>query len=235
MRTTGIASDIRSYFLHKPEIPTLFEFATSAARAEYSQRIMQRIGIDVDEYSVLNVHRIAVDVPVRYVFEELLDWDADSPCWPVHVVEPELVDGDLRKIRMLLLGGLRRTLGDVRRFLGDDFGTLFRLTALRFQQVPDPANFDNARYLLYRCSGGYPMGVLAIYVRSSIAAEGETETAQLFFAVGFNFYGRKDWPRIGLVNRLWESLHNRVTANVLNRYKQLCEARFEEARQEIRK
>ena len=230
VRTTGILSDIRSYFLHKPAIPTLFEFATSAEREEYSQRILQRIGVDVDEYSVLNIHRIAVDVPVRYVFEELLDWDAESPNWPVHVVEPELVDGDLRNIRMLLFGGLRRTLGDVRRFLGEDFGMLFRLTALRFQLVPDPVNFDNARYLLYRCSGGYPMGILAIYVRSSIAAERETGPTQVFCAVGFNFYGRKEWPRIGLVNRVWESLHNRVTANVLNRFKQLCEARFDEAR-----
>lgn len=233
VRTTGILSDIRNYFLHKPVIPTLFEFATSAGREEYSYRIMQRTGISVDEYSVLNIHRIAVDAPVKYVFEELLDWDAESPFWPVHVVEPELVDGDLRNIRMLLLGGLRRTLGDVRRFLGGNFGTLFRLTALRFQHVPDPFNFDNARYLLYRCSGGYPMGILIIYVRSSIAAEGETGPAQLFFAVGFNFYGKKEWPRIGLVNRVWESIHNRVTANVLNRFKQLCEARFDEVRQEI--
>jgi len=69
------------------------------------------------------------------------------------VVEPELVDGDLRNIRMLLFGRLRRTYGDIRRFLGDDFGTLFWLTALRFQSLPDPVNFDNARYLLYRCSG----------------------------------------------------------------------------------
>ena len=229
MRTTGIFSDIRHYFLHKPEVPTLFEFATRAEREEYSHRIMQRTGIDVDDYSVLNIHRTAVGAPVKHVFEELLNWDAESPCWPVHVVEPELVDGDLGKIRMLLFGGLRRTLGDVRRYLGDDFGTLFRLTALRFQQVPDPFDLDNARYLLYRCSGGYPMGVLVIYVRSSVADEGETGPTQLFFGVGFNFYGRKDWPRIGLVNRVWESVHNRVTANVLNRFKQLCEARFEEA------
>jgi hypothetical protein len=46
-------------------------------------------------------------------------------------------------------------------------------------------------------------------------------------AVGFNFYGKKNWPDAHIVNTAWESIHNRVTANILNRFKQLCEFRFQ--------
>jgi len=45
--------------------------------------------------------------------------------------------------------------------------------------------------------------------------------------VGFNFYGKKNWPDTHIVNTAWERIHNRVTANILNRFKQLCEFRFQ--------
>ena len=75
---------------------------------------------------------------------------------------------------------------------------------------------------------GYPIGILAIYVRLWIPEMGETWKSQLFFGVSFNFFGNKDWQENRkLINVLWESVHNRVTANVLNRIKQLSEWRIE--------
>ncbi len=66
-----------------------------------------------------------------------------------------------------------------------------------------------------------------MYVRSAIPERGETEQTQLFLAVGFNFYGEEQRPNINIVNKIWEKIHNRVTTNVLNRFKQLCEWRFQ--------
>jgi hypothetical protein len=57
---------------------------------------------------------------------------------------------------------------------------------------------------------------------------GEKGKSQLIFGVGFNFYGNEKWQdNKKLVNKAWEMLHNRVTANVLNRIKQLSEWRIE--------
>jgi hypothetical protein len=102
------------------------------------------------------------------------------------------------------------------------------MKALKFQELPDPWDFDNARYLLWECSGGYPIGIFSAYVRSPIAERGEGEQSQLFLVVGFNFFGRQDWPRIRLVSKLWEKIHDRATANILNRFKQVCEMRFQQ-------
>ena len=67
-----------------------------------------------------------------------------------------------------------------------------------------------------------------MYVRSSIPAMGEVDQSQLIFAVGFNFYGNEEWQKHRKwMNKIWESIHNRVTANVLNRVKQLGEWRME--------
>ena len=51
--------------------------------------------------------------------------------------------------------------------------------------------------------------------------------SQLFILVSFNFYGKKVLSRLSLVNRIWEGVHNRVTANVANRFKILMEWKFE--------
>lgn len=101
------------------------------------------------------------------------------------------------------------------------------LKAIIIKKIPDPAGPDNARYLLYKSSGGYPIGVFTMYVRSSIANEQEMEQSQLFLMVGFNFYGKENWSKKKIINRIWESIHDRVTSNVLNRLKQLSEWRFE--------
>ena len=223
----SILSDLALYFLHRPAIPTLIRFASEADREDYTFRIKQRLGINVDEYRVLNIHKIGIDAPARYVFEELMRWRGNAPSWPNHIATVDRIDRTREHVHILLLGGLRRLTGG-RWPLANGLGTLFKLDALRIQTVPDAADFDNARYMLYECHGGYPIGVFAVYVRSSIAEQEETGATQYFMAVGFNFYGRRWWPGIRLVSWLWEGIHNRVTANVMNRFKQLCETRFQE-------
>lgn len=212
-KSHGIVSDIRFFILHKPVIPTLIEYSSEAEREDYSHWIIQRIGIDVTKYSVLNIHRIGIEVPVRYVFEELLSWDGDSTCWPNHIAAVDRLDGQLEKIQIFLLGQKK-------------WKPLFSLNAIRFQRLPGLSD-DNARYLLFDSTGGYPIGIFAMYVRSSIAEQEETEQTQLFFAVGFNFYGKVSRSKFNIVNIVWEKIHNRVTSNILNRFKQLCEWRFQ--------
>ena len=196
------------------------EFGTAVEREEYSERITQRLGISVSRYAILNVHQIGIEAPVSTIFEELLRWDGDSSCWPNHIARFSRVDYNLESIRVY-------PLGMERGLLGIKVAPMFNLQAIRIKRTPDPLDSDNDRYLLYECSGGYPIGFFAVYLRSSISALGETEPSQLFMAVGFNFYGRADWSRPSLLQRAWEGVHNRVTSNVLNRVKQLCEWRFE--------
>ena len=97
---------------------------------------------------------------------------------------------------------------------------LFNLIAIKFQKEPD---INNARYLLYRCSGGYPIGVFSLYVRDSSEEQKEEGLTQLFAVVGFNFYGKKSISGVNILHRTWEKIHNRVTANVLDRIKLICE------------
>ncbi|MHC5212561.1 MAG: hypothetical protein ACYTG2_17755 [Planctomycetota bacterium] len=222
----GVVSDVLRYVVHRPEVPTLVRFGTDAELEDYSHRIAQRVGIDVTEYSILNIHKIGIDVPARYVFEQVLGLEEDSPIWPNHIATSERNDGSIEHLRVVLLGRLARLKRWTRRLFGDGFGTLFELNMIRLRQVPDADNFDNARYLLWECSGGYPIGTLTVYVRSPIAQEGEVEPAQVFFAVGFNFYGKRSRSGFHPVHRMWEAIHNRVTSNVLNRFKRLCESRF---------
>jgi hypothetical protein len=222
----GIISDIRAFLLHRPEIPTLIEFESEAEREDYSERILQRIGMDVREYAVLNIHRIGIEAPVRLVFEELMDWDSDSTTWPHHLALVERIDGSIEQIDIFLLGQKKTLFGVWNGFLGLRFIPLFRMDALEIRDTPEPSDVDNARYLLYGCSGGYPIGIFVLYARSPIADRGEVEQTQLFSGVGFNFYGELNWGGPKIVNRVWERVHNRVTANVLARIKQQCESEF---------
>jgi hypothetical protein len=223
----GLISDIRSFVLHKPFFPTLIEFDSEAAREDYSQRISQRLGIDVAQYAVLNIHRIGIDAPTRHVFEELLRWDSRPAYWPNRIVKVDRPTGRPEQLLFFLLGKKESLFGLKNGLFGLNFIPLFRMDLVAVQRLPSESNFDNARYLLYECSGGYPVGVCGMYIRSPIANLGETEPAQAFFAVGFNFYGRENWPRIHVINKLWEAIHNRVTANVLNRFKCECEETFQ--------
>ena len=232
-KSRGILSDLKTYFLTRPPITTLIEFPSMRERVDYSKRILQRLAIDVDQYSVLNIHRIGIDAPVKYVFEEFFSEDMESRCWPGHVANQRRPKEGVEEIHVVGLGGMRRVHSLARRLFGDGFGTLFRMTLLRAQHSPDPSDFDSARYLLFECGGGYPVGILGIYVRSPLPRRDEHGTAQFFFVVGFNFYGHRKWPRIRALNRMWEAVHNRVTVNVLNRFKRLCEVRFEETRRDL--
>ena len=220
-------TDILYFLLHKPEKATLIRFKSEEERDNYNQRMMQRTGINPDRYSILNIHKIGVNAPVTYIFNELLEWNGDSTCWPNHIARVERIDNDIKRIRIHPFGWKKYPLRFMKSFCGFKMIPLFLLNAIKIKEVPDAFDFDNARYLLYNSSGGYPIGVFVMYVRSSIADMGEVAQSQLIFAVGFNFYGREDWQkRRKFINILWEHVHNRVTANVLNRVKQLGEWRM---------
>jgi hypothetical protein len=222
--TSGLGSDIRNFFLNEPGIPTLVEFDDRLLREEYTSRIAQRVGIDVSQYSVVNIHRIGIQAPVRFVFAEIGRWRGNAPYWPNHVATLDMQDGEPGHVRVVLLG---RSVGRwVASLTGGRLGTLFEMHARTVRADPSDSDADNARYLLWDCRGGYPMGIFSVYARSPIAALGEVETTQLFFAVGFNPHGRKFLAGIHPVRRTWEAVHNRVTSNVLNRFKDLCERDF---------
>ncbi len=227
-KSTGIISDIRYFFFTNPKIKTLIKFNSQEERQRYNESILQRIGIGVDKYKLLNIHRIGIEAPASYLFDELMKWDGDSQCWPNHIARVNLQDDHLEQIHISLLGR-RRNPGEVYRGIFPfRFPQLFVLKAIRIQSIPAPNDTDNARYFLYTSSGGYPIGYFSIYVRTSIAERGELEMSQLFFMVSFNFFGKESWSKINLLNKIWEGIHNRVTANVANRFKQLCEWRFEQ-------
>ena len=224
----GLWTDILYFFVHKPEHPTLIKFDSEEDRYEYNLRIMQRIGIDSTQYSVLNINKIGIDAPVSQIFRELMNFRGNPSCWPNHIAKVDRVDNDLKHIRMLPFGWKRYPFKFMKSFFGLPVIPLFQLDAIEVKDVPDLHDFDNARYFLYECSGGYPIGILAIYVRSSIPEMGETEKSQLIFGVGFNFFGKQKWQeKRKLVGVIWEWVHNRVTANVLNRLKQLSEWRHD--------
>jgi len=224
----GLLTDIRYFLLHKPEKSTLIKYKTVEERDDYNLRMMQRTGIDPNKYSVLNIHKIGVEAPVSYIFNELLQWNGDSTCWPNYIAKVDRIENDLKRIQIQPFGWKKYPFRFMKSFFGFKIIPLFLLNAIQVKQVPDSFDFDNARYLLYKCSGGYPIGIYVMYVRSSIPSMGEVAQSQLIFAVGFNFYGNENWQdRRKLVNRIWESVHNRVTSNVLNRVKQLGEWRID--------
>ena len=220
--------ELRDFVFHKPAVPTLVDSGTQEERENYSQRMMQRLGISVERYAILNIHRIGVRAPVTFVFEELQKWDGDSTWWPNRLAAIERVGGRLEHIRVFFLGRRKRPFGLEIRLFGLNVIPLFELRARTIREVPTVVDCDNARYLLFDCRGGYPVGILAGYVRSPIADQQEVDQTQFYFAVGFNFYGKEDWPESHLINSVWERFHNRVTANVLNTFKRECEAKFQE-------
>jgi hypothetical protein len=234
LRSKGLISDAINFLLHKPKKATLIKYNSIEERDNYNRRFMQRTGIDPNRYSILNIHKIGVKAPVSYVFNELLQWNGDSTCWPNHIAKVDRIENDLKRIRIQPFGWKKYPFKFMKSFFGFKMIPLFLLNAIRIKKVPDNFDFDNARYLLFECSGGYPIGIYIMYVRSSIPSMGEVAQSQLIFAVSFNFYGKEDWQRRRkLVNKIWESLHNRVTANVLNRIKQLSEWRIDSIQKKL--
>lgn len=206
----------------------MVKFGVEGERQNYTDRILQRTGIGVDKYRMLNIHKIGVEAPASYLFEELLQWNGDSTCWPNHIARLKLIDNRLEKISVSLFGLSQHHSNLRQKIFRFPFLQLFKMDAIKIQRIPDPADNDNARFLLYKCSGGYPIGVFSMYVRSSIPEIGEKEMSQLFILVGFNFYGKEALSKVTILNKTWEAIHNRVTANVAHRLKQLSEWRFEE-------
>jgi hypothetical protein len=224
-KSDSLWSDIGSYFLVIPEIKTLVEYKTPQERENYSKRILQRLNVDVTEYSVLNIHKIGIEVPTRYVFEELLRWNGRSKYWPNQIARVKRIDGNLENI-LIYTFGLEKIRWNWFKLKEFKITPLFHMTALKFQHTPSASDDDNARYLLYKCSGGYPIGIFTLYVRSSIAENNETEKAQLFSMVAFNIYGEKNWFYNNIIKWIWENIHNRVTANINNRIKVIFEKKF---------
>jgi hypothetical protein len=215
----NIFTDIWRYLIYKPGIRTLVEHHDTESREEISKSILQRTGIDVENYRMLNLHSIGINSPASHIFDELMKWSGDSICWPNYIAKVNLQNGGLEKIKIFLFGWKMRI------FRMYPFH-LFDLNAIRIQKVPDKSDYDNARYLLYECKGGYPIGIFSMYVRSSIKERKEEEMSQLYMLVSFNFYGKKR-KRLNIFNRTWEAVHNRATSNILIRFKQLCEYKFE--------
>jgi hypothetical protein len=225
--SSGILSDIRFFFLDKPETATRIKFHSEEERMLYTKSILQRTGIGVDIYNVLNIHRIGVETPANFLFEELLKWNGDSSCWPNHIAKVTLKDDKLETIKVNLFGWPTDPFHPKKGIAGLQLFHLFNLNAIKIQSIPDSFDFDNARFLLYKCSGGYPIGVFLMYVRTSIPERGEKEMSQLFMMVGFNFYGSKTLSKLNIINKTWEFVHNRATTHIMNRFKQLCEWHFE--------
>jgi len=219
-------SDFMNFMLHKPEIPTLVQFQTKVERANYSFRILQRLDVEVDRYKVLNIHKIGINAPAKYIFEELLQWDGESSCWPNNIAKIERQNNRLEKLHVYLFGWTSFPKWFKNSWVGKFIFPLFKLDAINILEIPEISGSDNARYMLYRCSGGYPIGIFSMYVRSSIPSQEEKELSQLFLIVGFNFYGKEKITKMNIFNRAWEAVHDRVTSNILNRIKKLSEWRF---------
>jgi uncharacterized protein YbjT (DUF2867 family) len=226
-KSNGILSDIKNFLLHKPKVPTLIKFNSIAEKEDFSYRILQRLAVKITDYRILNIHKIGVDVPAKYVFEELLKWNGDSTCWPNHIAKVVRRNDQLENLDIYLFGWTKYKAWIKKLLIKFKLIPLFKLNAIHFQKIPDPMAADNARYLLYESYGGYPIGVFTMYVRSSIDTQNENEQSQLFLMVGFNFYGKEQWSKRRFINRIWEKVHDRVTSNVLFRIKKLCEWRFD--------
>jgi hypothetical protein len=194
------------------------EYKSPAEREVFGQRILKRLGVSVSEYSILNIHKIGIEAEGKYVFEQLLNWDGNSNYWPNHIARVKRLNGSLEKILIYILG-IEKI--EFKRFMGKgiNFKPLFNMTALKFQHASSSADTNNTRFLLYECSGGYPIGIFSLYVRNSIPEQNEKEKVQLFSIVAFNFYGKKNWFYNRIINPIWEKMHNRVTTNILNRIK----------------
>ncbi len=225
--TRNIFTDVVSFFLHKPAHSTLIEYETPSERDEFRYRILQRLDVGVDQYSVLNIHKIGVDIPVKYVFETLLRWDGNSTYWPNQIAKVERIRGQLENIQIFLFGLEKISLNIRDPKKGFQSWPLFNLDAIKIKKIPLQSDTDNARYLLYKCSGGYPIGIFSIYTRSSIHEQNEKEQTQLFFIVAFNYYGTKNRFFTRVMNLFWEKIHNRVTANILNMIKDSFEKQFQ--------
>jgi uncharacterized protein YbjT (DUF2867 family) len=232
-RSKNLWSDIKQFLIHKPKISTWVQLKGKKEKASAATDLLHRLGIDVGKYKVLNLHKIGVNAPSHYIFDELLNWNSTSSCWPNHIAKVSRSDNKLEHLKIHLFGWTKYPFNLKKAPLGLNYIPLFELNALHFQHTPDSSLPDSARYLLYETSGGYPIGFFTLYTRSSIEEYGEKEMSQLYLMVGFNFFGKQVLRNWTPLNRLWEAIHNRVTSNVISRIKQLSEWRFEKMKDNI--
>lgn len=217
--------DFRFYFIKRPDIKTLVQYKSPAEKESFRQRILNHLGVSVSEYSILNIHKIGIDAPADFVFEQLLNWDGTSDYWPNNIARVKRIDGSLENI-LIYMFGIEKINFSLLPGKQINFKPMFNMTGLKFQHSSSPSDSGNARYLLYNCSGGYPIGIFSLYVHNSISEGNEKGEAQLYSIVAFNFYGKKNWFYTGVINPVWEKIHNRVTNNVLNRMKLEFENKF---------
>lgn len=229
MARRNLLDDVRDFVVHRPAIPTFVPASSPEQREDFARRVLERVEVPVAQYAILNIHRIGVEAPVPFVFEQFRTWEPRSVWWPNRIAALEAADRELRDIRVYFLGRRKPLLGLKTALFGLNVVPLFSMQVLKVRDDPGDRNVDAARYTVYRCGGGYPVGVVIVYVRPPIPGREDRAPSQVFFVVGFNFYGREDWPRRHLVNSVWEGIHNRVTGNVLNRFKIECEARLARA------
>jgi len=224
-----IWADVVAYVLRRPPIDTHVSLPTAEERDNYDARILQRLNISVADYSVLNIHRVGIEAPVSFVADMVAQWRPDAGYWPNELARAVFSRSSANlanQVGVYLFGRDRSLFGLPRQLFGLDYIPLFRMDILRRQRVPAPHDVDNARYIIYRCTGGYPIGIFSMYMRSNIPSQHEHELTQLFFVVSFDFFGKKNWLGRWAVRPIWQSIHNRVTAHSLARFKHHCEAAF---------
>lgn len=226
-QSESLISDIYHYLIKPPAINTFIKFENPDEQKEYCQRILHRLNVEVCEYTVLNIHKIGINAPGKYVFEELLKWNNNSRYWPSKLARLKLPDGSLDCVQIYLFGLDTILSFKPLKIRGLHLPELFKLEKRQFNSTPHTSDFDNARSLLYNCSGGYPIGIFSLYVRSSIKDRNEMEITQLFFMVAFDFFGIKPNFITHFIKEIWQNIHNRVTANVMHRIKLICETKFE--------
>ncbi|MHC4449209.1 MAG: hypothetical protein ACYS0E_03555 [Planctomycetota bacterium] len=198
----GLLGDIYHFLLRRPARSTHVVIQDAAGREHYGRRIARHLGTPVDEYSVLNIHRIGINATADQVMDAIRNGAALDACWPNHLARVE-----------------RNGTAEARvSVLGCRFWSLFRLTEIEVDPVE-----GEARHLLFRSHGGYPIGIFAMFVRPSIRELNEEASSQFFFVVSFNFYGRPHGWVARFVHGIWEAIHNRATGNILNRFRKTCE------------
>jgi len=224
-KSNGILSDIRYFFIEKPEKDTFIKFHSEGDRHHYNQLIFERTKIDIGKFKMLNIHQIAIDVPIDFLYSELMNWNSDSCWWPNHIAKVHVLDDKLSRINVFLFGKINFSFKKQNK--SPEFHLLRLFNFKLIQNERSASDINNAHYLLYECSGGYPIGVFSLFVRDSISENNESCKSQLFMMVSFNFYGIKSLSKIKMITKTWESIHNRVTSNSLNRIKNYCEMNFQ--------
>lgn len=226
IKSNSILSDIKHFFIEKPEKDTFINFQSAKERRQYNQLIFERTGIDVEKYKMLNIHQIAIDVPTDYLFAELMKWNSESCWWPNHIAKVHVLDAQLSRINVFLFGKLNFSLKKQNKSPEFHLLRLFNFKLIQKEQNQSVNSTNNGHYLLYECSGGYPIGVFTLFVRDSIPGNKEICKSQLFMMVSFNFYGIKALSKIKMITKTWEAIHNRASSNSLNRIKHYCEMNY---------